>query len=148
MTAVPAPLNAAQRAHVAFEQMQQHRRDVALARSRRDRARNIRLALISTVALVAGLTLSSFLGMPIPLISPHSVAKAAKPVDRFAATNVGHIRVPYLGDICRQVAFDNRSGRFRSESLVVCDGVKQTPGGDSSTQARSRLNSLRDAFKR
>ena len=145
MIAIPVPLTAAQRTRAAFEEMQQRQRDAALERTRRERTRNVRLALASTVIILIGLVASLFYGLPVWL---HSGPTAkAKPVEPFVASRVGHIRVPYKGDICRQVGFDNRTGIFRTESLVVCDGVKQARGGTSNTQTRSRLNSLSNAFK-
>jgi hypothetical protein len=148
MTAVSAPLTAAERTQAAYQQTVQHRRNVALARSRRERARNVRLALISSAILVAGLVFGFSYGLPIWLTAPRAAAKVFKPIDPFVASRVGQIRVPFKGDICRQVEFDNSTGRFRGESLVVCDGVVQGPGGASSPEARSRLDSLRNAFKR
>jgi hypothetical protein len=145
MTAVSAPLNAAQRAQAAFEQVQQHRRDVALARSRRERARNIRLALVFTGILLVGLAATLYYGLPVWLSSAGS---ALKPVDSFVATGVGQIRMPYKGDLCRQVRFNNRTGRLSGASIVNCDSVVQGPGGASDPQTRSRLEAVSDAFKR
>ena len=148
MIAAHAPLTATQRAQAAYEEMLQRQRDVALRRLKRRRLYNIWLALMSVLILSGALSLSYHYGLPKFLQSSENTVKPAEPVDSFVTTRVGQIRTPYKRDVCRQIDFDNATGAVSGESYVLCDGVVPGPGGASSPEARNRLESLRDAFKR
>jgi hypothetical protein len=149
MIAAPAPSIAAQRTQAAYQEMLQRQREVALARLKRARAHNIRLALWSAVILAVGVGLGFRYGLPASLHSAApDIKKTAEPVDPFVTTRIGQIRTPYKRDMCRQVNFDNVTGAVAGESVVPCEGAEPGPGGASSTQARARMESLRDAFSR
>jgi hypothetical protein len=144
MTASPTDLAAVQRAQVAYQQMLQHQHNVASARHKRERTRNIRLALVSVLIIISALAFGFIHGLPTVL---KTVEKKPEPVDRFATTHVGQIRMPYKQDLCNRVQFNNNTGEMTGGSVVPCNDV-ELGSGASSPRAKSRLEALSDAFRR
>ena len=68
------------------------------------------------------------------------------PVARFSATRVGHIlHAPRMGDHCRRVLFDNRTGDLLESGAVTCGPVLTEA---SAVSGADRLQSLRKTFQR
>ena len=71
---------------------------------------------------------------------------ADDPVTRFSATRVGHIlHAQRMGDHCRRVLFDNRSGELLESGSVTCGPVLTEA---SPVSGADRLQSLRKTFQR
>ena len=136
---------AANRARTAPDQSLEHQREVALARHKRARARNIRLALVSAVILAVVLAFGFYKGVPTLL---SSARPAANSVDPFVTSRVGRVQTWNERDGCRQFNFDNKTGTMSSLSTVPCYGIAAGSAGASSPQSRNRLEAISDAFRR
>jgi hypothetical protein len=146
MTQASAPSNAFDQARIAYELMAKRKRQLAAVRRSRERARNVRRALAScaVVALFIGLAIyqgwhSVLLGSPAP---PHETT-----ADRFAGARTGLVRTPVRGETCRELQFDNASGRFIGGSIGPCDDVAVNEQAATSQQNR-RLDAFRGVFAR
>ena len=143
MTGASAPLNAFERARIAYEVMAKSKRQAAAAR----RARNVRRAVAScaVIALLIGLAVyqgwhSALLGSPAP---PRDTAG-----DRFASDRTGRVRTPVNGDTCRELEFDNANGRFTGGSIGPCDEVAESALAAAKAPPTRRIDSLRSVFAR
>ena len=143
MTGASAPLNAFERARIAYEVMAKSKRQAAAAR----RARNVRRAVAScaVIALLIGLAVyqgwhSALLGSPAP---PRDTAG-----DRFASDRTGRVRTPVNGDTCRELEFDNANGRFTGGSIGPCDEVAESVLAATKAPPTRRIDSLRSVFAR
>ena len=117
----------------------------------RERSRNARLALAGFAVL--GITLAVGLhtgwtppGFGPPLAAPHHVPGS------FADTHTGSILFSsFDGVLCKQLRFDNDSGRVTAGKLVRCDEAQAATAGPAEVPAAGpqiRTQSLRDAFRK
>ena len=142
MSAASAPLNAYERARIAYEVMAKTKRQAAAARRARERARNVRRAVAScaVIALLIGLAVSALLGSPAP---PRDT-----PGDRFTSDRTGRVRTPVNGDTCRELEFDNANGRFVGGSIGPCDEVAESALAAAKAPPTRRIDNLRSVFAR
>ena len=147
MTAASAPLNAYERARIAYEVMAKSKRQAAAARRARERARNVRRAVVScaVIALLIGLAVyqgwhSALLGSPAPARDT--------PGDRFASDRTGRVRTPVNGDTCRELEFDNANGRFVGGSIGPCDEAAESALAAAKAPPTRRIDNLRSVFAR
>jgi hypothetical protein len=96
------------------------------------------------VAIVCSCALAGGLGFAIHRASLGTAAESMPPSVRIAtgggeaaAARVGQIQLPYDGDTCRHIRFDNKSGVLTGESLVSCAPleIRPTEPGVSRTEA-------------
>lgn len=94
--------------------------------------------------VMSALAFGFFHGLPTAL---KTIERKPEPADRFTTTRDGQIRVRYKSDLCKEVQFENYTGKMSSQSVVPCNSDVGS-GGISSPRAKSRLEALSDAFRR
>jgi hypothetical protein len=128
----------AQAAHVRAALEKRH---VVEAKQARERLRHILYALVGCILLAASLGIGMQQGW---------LSKAAKPrdpaLDDFAQTRTGQIRTPIKGDTCREITFDNDSGRLAGGNAVPCQPASEE--GQRMIGTGDRINAIRDSFRR
>jgi hypothetical protein len=128
------------------------RRQRAETRLSYERARNSRLALAGFAALATLLAVGIHTNW-----GPASVTIHLKPLDaetrRLVETRIGHVLFSSLdGVICRELQFNNDTGRFTNGKLIRCDdaGEPDAPRASSSATAaepQDRTLAIRDGFR-
>ena len=127
------------------------RRRKAEGRASRERTRNSRLALAGFVLLGAAITFGvRTTWAPAPI----KITTMKLPMDaesrKFAENHLGRLFFDSLDDaICREMLFNNDTGRFSNEKLMRCDDslAKQEDIANApQTEARARAFSLRSSF--
>jgi hypothetical protein len=125
------------------------RRQRAEHRMLRERARNARLAVAGFVVLALGLTVGLTGGWAPAGFGPPRTDVLAQP-GSFAQTRNGSILFSsFDGVICKQLQFDNDTGRLTGSKLVRCDeaqaaAARAAQAAPSGPQVRTQ--SIRDAF--
>jgi hypothetical protein len=127
------------------------RRRKAEGRASRERARNSRLALIGFVLLGAAITFgvrTTWAPAPIKITSMKLPTDADSL--RFAENHIGRLFFDSLdGAICREMRFNNDTGRFSNDRSMRCDELETRPDDVANgleTEARARAFSLRSGF--
>jgi hypothetical protein len=137
-------MSAIDRARIAYEHMEERKRQAATARQTRDRSRNIRVAAAcaGAVLLLLGLAIH-YQWMPASL---RSVLRGDPEAGEFGRSRTGHVRSVVKGDTCQELRFDNSIGRYIDGYLIPCEVLvgKESPAGGSG----QRVISIRDAFAR
>jgi hypothetical protein len=114
----------------------------------RERARNARLAFAGFALLGITLAVGLRTGWTPPGFGP-PVAPHYAP-GSFADTHTGSILFSsFDGVLCKQLRFDNDSGRVTDGKLVRCDEAQaavRAPGDVPASGPQIRTQSLRDAF--
>jgi hypothetical protein len=139
------PLSAIERARDAYEELMRRQREAA--QLRQARARSLRKRWIVS----AGVLLAALVGVVIyngwiPDGLRSSMLAGDGAAQRFGATRTGQVRT-MQGNTCKELNFSNDSGAYVSGNQVSCEPVLANPGQTQSS-AGSRVNSIRDAFKR
>jgi hypothetical protein len=133
------------------QRVSQARRRNAEGRAARERNRNARLALVGFVLLGAAIT---FGVRTTWAPSPIKITSMKVPTDTesraFAENHTGRLFFDSLdGAICREMQFNNDTGRFSNDKTMRCDEV-QTKQEDIAnapqTDARVRAFSIRSGF--
>ena len=129
----------------------QARRRKAEGCASRERTRNSRIALVCFIVLGAAITFGvRTTWAPVPV----KVTSMKVPTDadsrQFAENHTGRLFFDSLdGAICREMQFNNDTGRFANDKSMRCDEA-QTKQDDIAnapqTDARARGFSLRSAF--
>jgi hypothetical protein len=124
------------------------RRHQGEGRLSRERARNSRLALAGFVVLGVALAVGVRSGWS-PLDFGAKVEIPGPEPGSFAATHTGALLFSSLdGVICKQVLFDNDTGRFSSGKLVRCEEAEAAGAIPAEgANAKARALSMRGAFK-
>jgi hypothetical protein len=127
------------------------RRRKAEGRASRERARNSRLALIGFVLLGAAITFgvrTTWAPAPIKITSMKLPTDADSL--RFAENHIGRLFFDSLdGALCREMRFNNDTGRFSNDRSMRCDELETRPDDVANgleTEARARAFSLRSGF--
>lgn len=128
----------------------QARRRKAEARATRERARNSRIALVGFFALAAVITFGVRTSWEAPPIQLSMKLPADAASRSFAQNHMGRLFFDSLdGAICREMKFNNDTGRFSNERSMRCDDslAKQDDLLNApDTEARARASSLRSTF--
>lgn len=124
------------------------RRRKAEGRASRERTRNSRLALAGFVLLGAAITFgvrTSWTPAPIKITTMKLPMDAES--RQFAENHLGRLFFDSLdGAICREMQFNNDTGRFSNERSMRCDEFEARPDDAPQTEARARTFSLRSGF--
>jgi hypothetical protein len=111
----------------------------------------IAIAASAVIALILVTGVAYVATVPTVARAPVTAQPGAGPDDRFSETRAGVVRFAEgEGRRCRQVDFNNTSGRFSNEALVACydprteDINHQTPRG----QAGDAFEGIRNSFRR
>jgi hypothetical protein len=124
------------------------RQQAATQRRLRMRTQNSVLAIAACLALIVIFAV----GLSVVDVVPTSTgAPSGEPsADRFTATRTGIVRVEDVGrNRCRQVDFDNETGRFSNEMRVPChDPTSAADVGSRmpKSQAGDRFEAIRGSF--
>jgi len=125
------------------------RRQRAEHRLSRERARNARLAFAGFVVLALGLTVGLNSGWTPAGFGPPRAGSLAQP-GSFAQTRTGSVLFSsFDGVICKQLQFDNETGRLTGAKLVRCDEARASAAGPDQAAPslpQVRTLSIRDAF--
>ena len=107
------------------------RRLKARARGREGSRQAVFLAAIASV-LAVGLFAAGELkvGQFLPWLSLSKPAPAPSEDETYTGSI---LYLPNEGTVCRQLLFDNRTGRFRDNGLVDCERAYYRSAGDSAT---------------
>jgi hypothetical protein len=136
------------------------RRRQAEGSAARERARNARLALAGLVALSAAITFgvhTTWAPTPVKINSmAFKVAEMKVPADvasrTFAENHMGRLFFDSVdGAICREMQFDNDTGRVSDEKRMRCDYAQfqqEDGAGGPQTDARAAASSIRGGFSR
>jgi hypothetical protein len=131
------------------------RRRKTEGRVARERARNSRLALCGFIALALLMTLGirTSWAPPAPTSSTMSMRVGTDPESRkFAKSHLGRLFLTSLDDaICRELQFNNDTGRFSNDRPVRCDEPEtreDTADVPPVVDSRVRTLSLRNGFGR
>jgi hypothetical protein len=139
-------MSAADRMRAAQAQAAGEKRRAAAARHARERSRHVAYVLLGCGALAVLIGIGMQSGWLPTGFAPPGKLRPAKS-DAFAETRAGQIRMPLRGELCREVVFDNDSGRFTASNTTRCD-----PAPEEIIELRSgtggRLNAIRDSFGR
>jgi hypothetical protein len=119
----------------------------AAHRRLRMRAQNSALAVVACLALAAILAVG-FVTVDVAPASKGAPGQAAAAVDRFIATRTGIVRVGDGRRDCRQVDFNNETGRFSNEMRVSCDDASAADlnGRLPKSEAGNRFEAIRGSF--
>jgi hypothetical protein len=125
------------------------RQEEALQRRERARKQNAALALAACAVLAVILVTGIVYVATLPSVTRIPSALRGKAPDRFVETRTGVIRFEEGGrNQCRQLDFNNETGRFANEAQVPCydptapDTSSQLPR----SQAADRLDAIRGTF--
>ena len=129
------------------------RKFLAEGRASRERKRNSRLALVGFVLLGAAITFgvrTTWAPAPAPIkITSMKLPKDAESL-KFAENHLGRLFFDSLdGAICREMQFNNDTGRFSSDRSLYCDELharQDESANGSQADARARTFSLRSGF--
>jgi hypothetical protein len=117
----------------------------------RERARNARLAFAGFALLGITLAVGLHTGWTPPGFGPPPAAPHYAP-GSFADTHTGSILFSsFDGVLCKQLGFDNDTGRLTGGMLVRCDEAQAATAGPAEVPAAGpqiRTQSLRDAFRK
>jgi hypothetical protein len=125
------------------------RRRQTEGRVARERARNSRLALGGFVALAVLMTLGIHTSWAPPPMKMTLKVSADPESRRFAQSHLGRLFLNSLdGAICREMQFNNDTGRFSNDRPVRCDEpeTRGEPADAPVVDSRSRTLSLRNGF--
>jgi len=141
MTDLAAPPPVFSRQDLELHSRQRRKAELRLAR---ERARNARLG----VAAAAGLALLLVVGLQTGWVPIGGRATAFEERSReFAATRVGHVLLPTGDDqTCREIAFQNDTGRFSGGRTVRCTDAISSTIDQVATDANGRAKSIRSFF--
>ncbi len=127
------------------------RRRNAEGRAARERARNARIALVGFVLLGAAITFgvrTTFAPKPVKITTMRVPTDADS--RKFAENHQGRLFFDSLdGAICREMQFNNDTGRFSDDKTMRCDDVQTRPEDIANappTDARARAFSIRSGF--
>jgi hypothetical protein len=117
----------------------------------RERTRNGRLAFVGFALLGIMLAVGLQTGWTPPGFGP-PLAPPRHASGSFADTHTGSIMFSsFDGVLCKQLQFDNDSGRVTGGKLVRCDEAQSAVAGPAEVPAAGaqiRTQSLRDAFRK
>ena len=117
----------------------------------RERSRNARFAFVGFALLGITLAVGLQIGWTPPGFGPPLAAQPHAP-GGFADTHTGSILFSsFDGVLCKQLRFDNDSGRVTGGKLVRCDEAQAAADGPVEIPAAGpqiRTQSLRDAFRK
>lgn len=124
------------------------RRRKAEGRASRERRRNSHIALAGFVLLGAAIT---FGVRTTWTRAPIKITTMKLPMDaesrQFAENHLGRLFFDSLdGAICREMQFNNDTGRFSNERSMRCDEFEAKADDAPQTEARARTFSLRSGF--
>jgi hypothetical protein len=105
----------------------------------------LKVAIVCSCVLAGGLGFAihrASLGSAAAEVIPASVHIATGSTE-VAAARVGEIQLPYDGDTCRRLHFDNKSGALIAENLVSCAPLEIRP----SEPGVSRTEAIMSAFR-
>jgi hypothetical protein len=128
------------------------RRRKAEGRAVRERSRNSRLALAGFIALAAVITLGVRTSWVPPFLKTAEGPTAAPPADTASRTHaeshIGRLFFNSLdGAICREMLFNNDTGRLTNEKQVRCDEeALRAAFRPPATDLRARGFSLSNGF--
>jgi hypothetical protein len=106
----------------------------------------LKVAVVCSCVLVGGLGFAlhrASLGSASADVVPESVHIATGSIEA-AAARTGQIEVPYSGDTCRRLHFNNQTGAYVAENLVTCAPFEIRP---SSEPGVSRTDAIMSAFR-
>ena len=129
------------------------RRRTAEGSAARERARNARIALAGFIVLGAAITFGVRTTWAPP---PVKITTMTVPTDaasrKFAENHVGRLFFDSVDSaICREMQFNNDTGRFSNEKVMRCDDAQYRPediADAPQTDARTRAFSIRSGFSR
>jgi hypothetical protein len=131
------------------------RRYKAEGSAARERARNARIALAGFVVLGAAITFGIHTTWA-PASPPIKITSMKVPTDtasrKFAENHVGRLFFDSVeGAVCREMQFNNDTGRFGNEKAMRCDDAQyrsEDVADAPQTDARVRAFSIRGSFSR
>jgi hypothetical protein len=129
------------------------RRRKAEGSAARERVRNARIALAGFIVLGAAITFGVRTTWEPP---PVKITTMKVPTDaasrRFAENHVGRLFFDSVDSaVCREMQFNNDTGRFSNETARRCDDAQYRPEDVADappTDARARAFSIRSSFSR
>ena len=128
-----------------------HLLSIRRERAGRERARNARLAFAGFAVLGITLAVGLHAGWTPPGFGPPVAAPHYAP-GSFADTHTGSVLFSsFDGVLCKQLNFDNDTGRLTGGKLVRCDEAQAAAQGPAEVPASGpqvRTQSLRDAFRK
>ena len=114
-------------------------------RGRRERTKHVVLALIGCLILAASLVIA-IQQVFVPTAVDTAAAQRDAKADQFEQTRAAQIRRPVTEETCREVLFDNDSGRFTGGNKVACETLPDETQRKIGTSGR--INAIRDWFTR
>jgi hypothetical protein len=128
------------------------RRHKAEGSAARERARNARFALAGFVVLGAAITFGVHTTWAPP--PPIKITSMKVPTDaashKFAENHMGRLFFDSVeGAVCREMQFNNDTGRFSGEKAMRCDDAqwrREDLANAPQTDARARAFSIRGSF--
>ena len=128
------------------------RRRKAEGSAARERARNARFALAGFIVLGAAITFGVHTTWAPP--APVRITSMKVPTDtasrKFAENHVGRLFFDSVeGAVCREMQFNNDTGRFSDEKRLYCDDAqarREDVADTPQTDARARAFSIRGSF--
>ncbi len=120
----------------------------------RERARSARFALAGFIVLGAAITFGVHTTWAPPSPPPVKITSMKVPTDpasrKFAENRVGRLFFDSVeGAVCREMQFNNDTGRFSNEKTMRCDDAQyraESPADVPQTDARARAFSIRGSF--
>jgi hypothetical protein len=141
----PTTSDAARRVRAAFDEMAKRKRQALAARRKRVRTQALGLALLAVAASGVLVSIGLYQGW-FTLSLPQFAAGGRRAVpNHFDGTRTGYVRTHVRGSTCRDILFDNESGRFSDGNLVPCD---TDAAAKNKMNDAALVNALRDGFGR
>ena len=145
--------------NLALGKLQRRQRALSAGRRKaegsaaRERARNARIALAGFVVLGTAITFGVHTTWAPPKVK---ITSMRVPTDaaslKFAENHVGRLFFDSVDSaICREMQFNNDTGRFTNEKTMRCDDAQFRPEDIADappTDARARAFSIRGSFAR
>jgi hypothetical protein len=138
---VHAPVSLPRNVLTSAEKFSRQRRAAAEAHARAQ-AFQVKVAVVFTCVVGCPLAFGIYQGATA---NKASVARQQAAIEMQADNElrVGAIQLPYRGDLCRKLHFDNRTGAISGESTVRCAAIEVV----SETASNPRASAIMSAFK-
>src|SRR5262249_45186251 len=137
--------SAEDRIHAVHAEAELRKLQAAVEKSKRERTRHAVLAFMGYLLLAVVLIIAIQQGL-VPITIDAVTGRREPKADPFEETHAAQIRTPIQSEACREVLFDNNSGRFSGGNTVACNPPPEK--AQRKTGTGSRINAIRDSFAR
>jgi hypothetical protein len=137
--------SAEDRIHAVHAEAELRKLKAAVEKGKRERTRHALFAFLGYLLLALVLIVGIQQGL-VPIAINAVTVRGDPKADQFEQTRAAQIRMPVKGETCREVSFDNNSGRFSGGNTAPCNPSPEAV--QRGTAGTGRINAIRDSFAR